>query len=101
VSEIKAWLNKSLGYNAVVLAVKGDFLLVGRLTEDFKGNALQALAVKESHLSIRVAENASKGLGILAYVSGKGSIAVFRTIFLEKGIVSVPVGTKLILEKSP
>jgi hypothetical protein len=98
---IKLWLNKSLGYSAVVLAATGEYVLVGRVTEDFKGNALQALAVKESHLSVRVKDNASKGLGILSYVSGKGPVAIFRTIFLEKGLTTVPVGTKLILENSP
>jgi hypothetical protein len=96
---VKMWLRKIFGYDAVVLGVKGDFLLVGRLLHGFNGVALQGLVAADSDSRARVKGAIGQGVGLISYVSGRGQFAIFRIVFKEKGISSIPLGSKVVLEK--
>ncbi len=100
-SDIRAWLKKTLGYNAIVLGTKGDFLLVGQLTANFTGKSLQGLALKNSEESLILNDKSNTSMGILGFVKGRGAYAIYRPVFLEKETTNVPVGTKVILDTAP
>jgi hypothetical protein len=98
-ADLKAWLATALGYNAIVIASQGEYSLIARMFADFNGDNVQGLTVKNSASSAFVKESGSKGSGLLSYVSGKGPLAVFRAVVMEKGMTTVPVGAKVILDK--
>jgi len=97
--DVVAWLSTTLGWDGVVLAQKGDFLLVGSTTQILSTAQVQALAVSNSSTKFLLKQDERKGAGLLSLSETKGGIGIFDIVFLGAGIKALPVGTKLIIEK--
>jgi len=97
--DIVAWLPATLGWDGVVLAQKGDFLLVGSTTQILATTQVQALAVSNSATKFLLKEDERKGAGLLSLSQTKEGVGIFDIVFLGAGIKALPVGTKLIIEK--
>ncbi len=98
-ADIVAWLMAQFGWDGVVLDQRGDYLLVGSTAAILATPQIQALAVGDStgKLALKAAER--KGAGLLSLSDTRGGIGVFDIVFLGQGVTSLPVGTKLIIEK--
>ncbi len=96
---ITKWIFEALNWDGVVLGKDGDNLVVGSSAEILKGEQLQSLAVDDSHTKYLLSATERKGSGLLSLVKSSGGFGYFTVIFLGAGIKSLPVGTKLIIEK--
>ncbi len=89
-------LLSSLGYDGVVLDVKGDYLLVGTFDARLKKKDLQGLLIKNSADSLVIQSKIAKeGAALLALVGYYGGYAVFKSII---GTESVQLGQKVLIE---
>jgi peptidyl-tRNA hydrolase len=60
---------------------------------------IQALAVDNSSAKIILKANERIGAGLLSLREAKMGVGIFDVVFLGQGITSIPVGTKLVIEK--
>ena len=87
----------TLGYDGVVLDIKGDYLLVGTFDARLKRPDLQGLLIKNSAESISIqSKSASEGAALLSLVANYGGYAVFKSII---GADSVQLGQKILIER--
>lgn len=93
---IKAWMTKSLGYNAVVLEQKGDYLLVGAY-DSFVARDIQGLIVYRSHDHFKVVKNPVGG-GIIQGIQASGFVGLFKVILRGPIGKKIARGTKIILQ---
>jgi hypothetical protein len=86
----------SLGYDGVVLDVKGSHLLVGTLDIRLRKKDLQGLLIKgSSDLMIIKTESAREGAALLTMMNQYAGYAVFKSII---GTDDVKPGQKVIIE---
>jgi hypothetical protein len=97
--DILAWLMAGLGWDGVIIDQKGDILLVGSTVGMLSVPQLQALAIADSAQKITLMANDRKGAGLLSLAAISGGYGAFETIFLGQGVTSLPLGTKLVIEK--
>lgn len=91
----------ALGYDAVVLAAKDDYLLVGSTEARLKRPSIQGLIVGSSSDKWSLVDVDSKGAGLLSLVSRFGGFGVFQLVLQGDSVGStVPLGTKVIIESS-
>jgi hypothetical protein len=96
---VAAFLRRTLGYDAVVLAQKGPFVLA--LTPDLSQVAERyAVAVEGSAERYTIDEKIQTGSGFLALGRGGARVSVFR-VLSSKSPTPFPFATKLILQKDP
>jgi hypothetical protein len=95
---IYEWLPTALGWDGVVLAQRQDVLLVASTGKILAAPEIQALAVKDSENNFKLPKG-RKGSGLLSLSRIESSLGIFDIIFLEQGVKTLPVGTKLIIEK--
>jgi len=92
------WLAKSFGYDGVVLAKKGEYLLVGSSTVFFKKKNIQAMAFRDSEKKFSLRPSEREGMGLLTLVKKSGSYGIFKVLFLGRGFTDVPLNTKVLIE---
>lgn len=97
--DIAAWILSTLGWDGVVLAQQGEFLLVGSSAKILSQPQIQALAVTDSLDKFALKKDQRKGAGLLSLSENKDGTGVFDVVFLGQGIKEIPAGTKLIIEK--
>ncbi len=86
----------SLGYDGIVLDIKGDYLLVGTFDARLKKRDLQGLLIKHSADSFFIHSKKSKeGAALLSLVGYYGGYAVFKSII---GGDTVKLGQKVLIE---
>ncbi len=86
----------SLGYDGIVLDIKGDYLLVGTFDARLKKRDLQGLLIKRSADSLVINSKTSKeGGALLSLVGYYGGYAVFKSII---GGDAVKLGQKVLIE---
>ena len=86
----------SLGYDGIVLDIKGDYLLVGTFDARLKKRDLQGLLIKHSADSFSINSKKSKeGAALLSLVGYYGGFAVFKSII---GGDTVKLGQKVLIE---
>jgi hypothetical protein len=86
----------SLGYDGVVLDVKGGHLLVGTLDIRLRKKDLQGLLIKGSGDTMIIkAESAREGAALLTMMNHYAGYAVFKSII---GTDDVKPGQKVIIE---
>lgn len=91
----------ALQYDAVVLAAKDDYLLVGSTESRLKRSNIQGLVVGSSSDKWSLAGVDSKGAGLLSMVSRYGGFGVFQVVLQGDSVGStVPLGTKVLIETS-
>ena len=93
------WLFGSLGWDGIVLDQKGDYILVGATSKAMSFPQIQALAVNNSMSKIVLKTNERIGAGLLSLRQSKVGVGIFDVVFLGQGITSIPIGTKLLIEK--
>ncbi len=93
------WLFANLGWDGIVLDQKGNYVLVGSTSKSMSFPQIQALAVNNSTAKINLKANERIGAGLLSLREGKLGVGIFDIVFLGQGITSIPVGTKLVIEK--
>ena len=93
------WLFISLGWDGIVLDQKGNYLLVGSTSKSMSFPQIQALAVNDSTAKIVLKANERIGAGLLSLRETKMGVGIFDIVFLGQGITSIPIGTKLVIEK--
>ena len=92
------WLISSLGYNAVVIDVKGEQFLIGMYTpQNSSSGKLQALALKNSVKHFVIKSTSQKGAGLLQSKEIDGPLGVFEVMLSGKGSRIEP-GTKIMVE---
>jgi len=97
-SDLAKWLPGALGWDGVVLAEKGEFLLVGSTSQILVTPEIQALAVSGSAGNFALAAD-RQGAGLLSLSEKEGGYGVFDVVFLAQDLKTLPVGTKLIIER--
>lgn len=97
-SDLAKWLPGALGWDGVVLAEKGEFLLVGSTSQILVTPEIQALGVSASEGSFALASD-RQGAGLLSLSEKDGGYGVFDVVFLAQELKTLPVGTKLIIER--
>jgi hypothetical protein len=98
-ADLMDWLPEALGWDGVVLAQSGDFLLVGSTKSLLAQPEIQALAVSSSEKKLILNPGEREGAGLLSLRETTAGLAVFDIVFLGQGVSSLPPGTKLIIEK--
>lgn len=93
---VRAWLANQLEYDGMVLARRGNFLLIGSFIE-LTRNDVQALLLKNSHRTSRVTGQKTEGVGLVQLASRDGFVGVFQMIVGSRQ-KSVLVGTKVQIE---
>ena len=93
------WLFTGLGWDGIVLDQKGNYVLVGSTAKSMSFPQIQALAVDNSSAKIILKANERIGAGLLSLREAKMGVGIFDVVFLGQGITSIPVGTKLVIEK--
>lgn len=89
----------SVGYDAVVLAAKDDYLLVGSTESRLRRPNIQGLTVASSSDKWTLSGANSKGAGLLSLVSRAGGYGVFQLVLQGDSVGStVPLGTKVLIE---
>ena len=89
----------AVAYDAVVLAAKDDYLLVGSTESRLKRPNIQGLIVASSSDKWTLAGVNSKGAGLLSLVSRSGGFGVFQLVLQGDSVGStVPLGTKVLIE---
>jgi hypothetical protein len=95
---IYEWLPTALGWDGVVLAQRGEHLLVASSRKLLDTPEVQALAVEDSADKFALPED-RKGTGLLSLSRADGGIGVFDIVFLAQGITTLAPGTKLLIER--
>ncbi|MEY4631617.1 MAG: hypothetical protein RIQ81_1737 [Pseudomonadota bacterium] len=93
------WTFQSLGYDGVILAVKGSYVLAGGPATILKGDKIQALAIRGSEKSMALLTNKRSGAGLLELEKSSDGYAIFRILALAKDAKELLVGTKLTIQK--
>ena len=94
------WLTRELGYNGVVIDVKGDLALIGMYEQQAASTGkLQALALKNSSNRFSMKKLKQKGAGILESKVIDGPLGTFAIMLSAEGESIVP-GTKVIVQKN-
>lgn len=89
----------SVAYDAVVLAAKDDYLLVGSTEARLRHPNIQGLTVANSSDKWTLAGASSKGASLLSLVSRAGGFGVFQLVLQGDSVGStVPLGTKVLIE---
>ncbi len=89
----------ALGYDAVVIGAKDDYVLVGSTEARLKRPSIQGLIVAGSSDKWTIAGKATKGAGLLSLVSRSGGFGVFQLVLQGDSVGSgIPLGTKVIIE---
>ena len=91
------WMLKKMGFDAMVLGRRGDFLLV-RSLKNIKRDA-QALTLKDSHQKLRLRKKEKVGSSLIQHIGGKGKIGLFEILIRDEKSSSIRPGTKLVLGK--
>lgn len=90
-----------LGYDGVILATKGDYLLVGSVQSKLQKASKQGLVVGDSHAKWSLVRTKQAGVGLISLVSSSGGLGVFQLLLSSStSQQSVPVGTKIMLESA-
>jgi hypothetical protein len=89
----------ALGYDGIVLDIKGDFLLIGTLDSKIKNPETQGLVIKNSAERVVIAEGGAKqGSSLIGLIDQYGGYAVFKVLVFSKS-KTVKVGQKVIIGK--
>ncbi len=92
------FLRDKLGYDAVVLAEKGPFILVGFiLSPEEEG---QGLLLRDSEKNIIVDSKKAQGKVLLQVLKIKGGYGVMEILLAEGKKVPIPIGSKVLLGRS-
>ena len=96
--KLNSFIRKAIGYDGVILDVKGDFVLVGGFGDLMK-KQVQALVLKDSakRLIAPVGKKKREGEAILQLVSQEGPYAVFKTLLSSNESGQPKVGAKVVL----
>jgi len=98
--DFHTWLYSSFNYDGVILDRRGDLLLVGSQSVHLKSRGTQALAIRGTHDRIFIDRKDRDGAGLLSLVESDGDYGVFEVIFTEKSTREIPIGTKVLIERS-
>lgn len=89
----------ALGYDAIVIGAKDDYVLVGSTEARLKRSSIQGLIVAGSSDKWSIAGKVTKGAGLLSLVSRSGGFGVFQLVLQGDSVGSgIPLGTKVIIE---
>jgi hypothetical protein len=88
-----------LGYDGVVLGLKGDFVLIGSSTKRLGKSSSQALALADTEKDLILSSaRRNQGAVLLVPISQKGPFAIFQSVLKSKNLKSIPIGSKVIIE---
>ena len=89
------WFRKKLGYDGVVLARKGSFLLIESFYP-FKTDA-QALSLTDSKKKFNVINRKKRGSALIQLLSKDGFVGVFEIVVADSKGDKISPGTKVLL----
>jgi hypothetical protein len=98
-ASIAQWLSQNMGFDAVVLAKNGRFVLATAPKKMLQLN-LQALAVNDSEERITMVGVEKEGKALLELVDIYEEYGVFKVATFGKEKSNIEYGTKLILQKN-
>lgn len=88
----------TLGYDGVVLGIKGDFILVGTLEERLQKPGLQGLLLKDSGSNVFIKTKESRvGAALISLVGQHHGYAVFK-IAIKASSFNMAIGQKVVFE---
>lgn len=88
----------SLGYDGVVLDVRGGYVLVGSSDSRLKKPNIQGLSLSGSAAHWDLLKQEKEGAGLLALVNRWNGFGVFRVVISGAGQQKIQPGSKIILE---
>jgi hypothetical protein len=96
---LAAWVQTTLGWDGVVLARRGPFLLVGSTAAILATPGAQALAVAASAERFHLTSDSRQGAGLLSLTESAAGYGVFDVVFLGEDGADIPIGAKLTIER--
>ncbi len=96
--DVHKWLLDGLGYEGVIIDKQDNFLLVGNLANITKSDT-QALLLKNSADKFTMANAKKEGGGLLQLANHFEGFAMFELLLGDRP-ESIPIGTKIAIEKS-
>ena len=88
----------TVGYDGVILASAGDYVLVGSTERRLKRVNLQGLAIADSQDKWALSASQRKGKSLLSLVNRNGSYGVFQLVMGGDNVAALEPGTKVLLE---
>lgn len=98
---ILSWLFQNLGYDGILLARKGSYVLVTGSAQVLGREKIQALAIRGSDSQLALLDKKRSGSSLLEIESSKGPYALFRILALAKDSGELPTGIKLTIQRDP
>jgi len=93
------WLYQVLGYDGVLLARKGTYVLVSGSAAVLGKDGIQALAIRGSESQLALLDKKRSGSSLLEIEVARGPYAVLRILALAKDSGELPVGVKLTIQR--
>jgi hypothetical protein len=91
-------ISKTLGYDGIVLAQKGNFLLIGSTSGMLEKEDLQGLVLGGSEKSAAITDNSFTGSALISKISQDHGFGLF-SLLASSSAQKIAPGTKIILEK--
>ncbi len=106
-SDPESWLSEKIGFDAIVEKAKPGKVKAFLISPSKTSTGSNAILVQNSEkkISLQVVDDSFKiqeskeGFGLLVLSSIKGSTGIFKIVYLKKGIETIPVGTKIRIER--
>jgi hypothetical protein len=99
-ASVLEWTLQSLGYDGVIISVKGTYVLAAGSSKMLQGEKIQALAIRSSEKSIALLTRKRSGSGLLQLEKAKNGYAIFRILAKAKDTSALLPGTKLTVQKT-
>lgn len=96
---VLTWIYQSFGYDGIILGRKGPYVIVGGPSSVFEKDRIQALAIRGSESQLALLDNKRSGVSLLELQSSKGPYAIFKILALAKGSTTLPIATKLTIQR--
>lgn len=93
-TSLSKWYRKQLGFDGVVLAAKGEFLLIQGLKKLKKDSQAVSLVGSENRLLVK--DNNAKASSLIQLVKSKGAIGIFEVLLKDKKGTDIGPGTKVL-----
>lgn len=92
------WLFKTLGYDGIVVDVKGEYVLVASASHLLSEGGIQAMIIGDSEDKDVTSLSEREGSGLLKLVKSSGPYAIFKVVFMGKGNKKIARYSKVIIE---
>ncbi len=98
-NSILTWIYQCLGYDGIILARKGPYVIVGGPASTLSREKIQALAIRGSESHMALLDKKRSGISLLELQISKGGYGIFKILALAKDSKELPIATKLTIQR--